>query len=143
MTLRQLFDKLPEGAKIVLHKAPTRYALHEKDDRICRKLADEQIVEAHQGGLTEVWTVNNAPIGELSLPLQNSGLPQEHLEALRKVFPTLEKVKDLVCLMHSGYKGWRPGQGMELPWQTKRAILSALFDLGVVGEEEKYGQWEV
>lgn len=142
MTLREIFEGLPEDENVLLHKAPTRYALHDRHDRIVLKLWSETVIASRQGGLTEVWPVNNSPVGTLELSAEYAGLDRKHVDALKRVFPAAEKVKDLVTLMHSGWRGWRVGQGMELGWETRRAVLDALFELGVVGETEKYGMWQ-
>ncbi len=139
MTLGESFKGLPEDERVLLHKAPTHCTMHGRHDRITRRLWDELVITARQGGLTEVWPVRNSSEGTLELSIEYAGLGKEHVDALKRVFPGAAKVKDLVCLMHSGYRGWRIGQGMELGWETKRAVLDALFDLGVVGEAEKYG----
>lgn len=142
MTLRDIFEGLPENESVLLHKTPTHCALHDRHDRISRRMWDETVIASRQGRLTEVWFIRNAPVGTLELFVECAGLAEEHLDALKRVFPAAEKIKDLVTLHHAGWRGWRPGQGMELGFKTKRAVLDALFDLGVVGETEKYGMWQ-
>ncbi len=136
MTLREVFESLPEGEKVLLHRRPTDWRVTERDDRLARKLWDEPMVVAQQGGLTEAWQLKNSPEGVLELPADYLDTKPEVVKELQKVFPTVKKIKDIVCLMHSGYKGYRAGQSMELGWQTKRAIREALVDAGLIGYEE-------
>ncbi len=66
MTLGEIFKGLPEGERVLLHKASTYCTMHGRHDRITRRLWDELVITARQGGLLELigWLARKSGLND-------------------------------------------------------------------------------